>query len=123
MKYRYLGKDVEVSRFAANNTAQLTDGTWVLASMLVEVKAVHQISQALIETVNFHSEYPKTPEIFLEDKNDSTRSNISSKNISQSSAIPENFLEDGKGVVTNVDLGLVQHTVEPKRRRPKKTVD
>lgn len=34
MIYQYLGKQVEVVRFTANETAQLADGTWVPSAML-----------------------------------------------------------------------------------------
>lgn len=35
MIYKYLGKEVQVTRFSGNDTAQLADGTWVPSAMLV----------------------------------------------------------------------------------------
>jgi len=38
MIYKYLGKEVQVTRFSGNDTAQLADGTWVPSAMLIEMQ-------------------------------------------------------------------------------------
>lgn len=49
MKYIYMGREVEVVRFSANETAQLADGNWVGTNLLVPVKVAE--TQAMIEAV------------------------------------------------------------------------
>jgi hypothetical protein len=49
MKYIYMGREVEVIRFTANETAQLADGTWVGTNLLAPI--IVPETQAMIEAV------------------------------------------------------------------------
>lgn len=50
-KYKYLGKEVDVSRFSNNDTAQLADGTWVPSAMLIASESLDlPKTDSLLET-------------------------------------------------------------------------